>query len=912
MRPILPEITRRPFWSLLGVLVVTGVAIAGLIDPRTGEPRLQIDPSLARLRSAGDESHEFYEYARKLFGDDETLLVALHTENVFTPENLRRVVRITERIGRLEGVREVLSLATAVDLWSVGDEIEIGPFLSDIPTEREGLDRLRERVRSNPIYGPTLVSPDGRSAAFVISFRGLSDQEYRESGLDETIASIAREEAGDAEVWLTGAPHVEIVLGEAMVRNLGRILPSVLLVLALVPLLAFRSVVGVVLPLLTIVVSLVWTLGTLGWIGQPLNVVTTIVPPLILTVGFAYAIHVVSAYADSVEELRPRTLRERAEAAHHALKDVGVPVAVTGITTAAGLIALTLSPVKAVREFGWLAVLGVLFTVAVSLTLTPALLALTARRMGRRSGSAEGPFGRFAGRLAKLDLEYRTFILAGGIVALVLALVGATRIRANSDYVENWPPASGLPSDYRAINERFGGASLFYIVLETDVPDAFMEPANLQVLQSLQGWLEAQPEIGETASIADYLMLLNRGLHDDDPAYLRIPGTKRLAKQLLFFGSTPETEAFIDGRYQTANLMVRTRLHDSAGMRVLADRIREYLGELPKHLRGKVTGGIVLFSQSIDDIARGQAQSLAAAVLGIYLILSIMFSSLRVGLVALFPNVLPIAIYFGLLGFSGIYLNTTTSLVGCIALGIAVDDTVHYFARFNADAKRKADEQAATQSALQGVIRPVSFTTLALCAGFLVFLSSEFQSQAEFGALAAFTLAAAWAVDVTLTPALCSGFRIVTLWDVLTLDLGRDPHRSIPLFEGLSVRQARMVALMAHVRDCVHGIRLMTEGAEEREMYVVIEGTLVASVTHNGHRTELAKMTRGDVVGEVALFAQRRTADVDAETDCRLLAITGEDLDRLRARYPRIATQVFWNLNRVLASRVAQTTRRLK
>ena len=359
--------------------------------------------------------------------------------------------------------------------------------------------------------------------------------------------------------------------------------------------------------------------------------------------------------------------------------------------------------------------------------------------------------------------------------------------------------------------------------------------------------------------------------------------------------------------------MARTRLHDSAGKSALADRIREHLDELPKHLRGTVTGSIVLFSRSIDDIARGQAQSLGAAVLGIYLILSIMFSSLRIGLVALFPNVLPIAIYFGLLGFSGIALNTTTSLVACIALGIAVDDTVHYFARFNADAKRTANERAATRSALQGVIRPVSLTTLALCAGFLVLLTSEFQRTAEFGALAAFTLAAAWVIDVSLTPALCSGFRIVTLWDVLTLDLGPDPHRSIPLFEGLSVRQARIVALMSNVRDWARGGRLIREGEEGREMYVVIEGTLVASVTHDGHRRELPpKMARGDVVGEGALFAQRRTADVDAETDCRLLSITLEDLERLRVRYPRIAARVFWNLNRVQANRLAATTQSLR
>jgi hypothetical protein len=304
--------------------------------------------------------------------------------------------------------------------------------------------------------------------------------------------------------------------------------------------------------------------------------------------------------------------------------------------------------------------------------------------------------------------------------------------------------------------------------------------------------------------------------------------------------------------------------------------------------------------------------SITAALVVVYLVLAVLFTSFRVGLLALLPNVLPIAVYFGALGFSAASLNPSTSLIACLALGIAVDDTIHYLVRFNADARKTASEERATFSALSTVIRPVTFTSLALVLGFLVLTGSELRNQAQFGALAAFTMAVAWLADVTVTPALGAGVRIVTLWDVLRLDLGPEPQRSIPLFEGLTLRQARIFALMSDIQDREAGTRLMTEGEEGKDIYVLIEGKLLAWVDRDGERIELSTMHRGAVVGEVGYFAQKRTANVDALSDVRLIRFEPEDLERLRQRYPRTAAAVYANLNRIQAERLARTTRRVR
>jgi CRP-like cAMP-binding protein len=272
--------------------------------------------------------------------------------------------------------------------------------------------------------------------------------------------------------------------------------------------------------------------------------------------------------------------------------------------------------------------------------------------------------------------------------------------------------------------------------------------------------------------------------------------------------------------------------------------------------------------------------------------------------------VLPVVVFFGALGLTGIRLDPAMSLIAPMVVGIAVDDTIHYFARFIRDARRTGDEGRATVSALQSVGRPVTYTSLALCVGFLMLNASELRSNAQLGSMAAFALAFAWLTDVTLTPALCVRLRIATLWDLLRMDLGQDPHHSIALFRGLRAGQARLVALMATMLEVPAGRRLFSSGEPGQALYVVIEGRLRATVPQQSGTLEFAVHGRGDILGEVGLFNQRRLADVDVVADARLLRLSEESIRQLGRQRPRIAAVVFRNLNELLARRLATTAAR--
>lgn len=908
-------VAERPGLVLALVAALSLAALHGVVDLRSGALRLAVDPAIDRMLPEGDEARAFYDHARQLFGSDELLLVVL-VGDVFAPDALAAIQRLTADVEAQPGVGHALSLANALDVRPADGDVEVAPFFTTPPGDPAERARLRERLVAHPMYGGSLVAADARATAVLVAFDRRLVGDGPRGALADRLGEIAEADRGPLEAFVTGVPRLKAEIGRTVLAELRFVMPAVLALAAALCAVAFRSARGVLLPLAAIALALVWTLGAMGGAGSALNLVTTIVPPLVITLGFAAAIHVTSEYYQALRHaaagaatLDPAAHRR---AIRLVLEEMGLAVAVNGLTTALGFASLVTSSVGAVRDFGIWSVVGVVATTGAALTFLPASFALLGppRRLAR--AAEPGWLEDAAGRLAAFDVRRRRWILAAALAVLALSVWGATRIRVATGYVSDFAADSPLRRSYDAVNEHLGGANTFFVVLEGDRDGAFAEPENLAALHELQAWLEAQPEIGATASLADGVMLLNRAFAGDEAAPLALPTSARLVKQLLLFGGDDLKQGFVDDPLRTANLTARTTLDDSASLASLVKRIDARLAELPRRLVGRVTGDAVLLNRSVDHIARGQLESLGTALVTIYLTLAALLTSFRIGLVALLPNALPIAIYYGALGWAGIPLTLTTSLIGSIALGIAVDDTVHYFTRFNLEARRLGDEVRATETTLRAVIRPVTFTTVGLCLGFLVLTGSELRSQVQFGLLAAFTLAVSWAVDLTLSPALCSRLRMVTLWDLLALDLGREPQREVPLFAGLTARQARIFALMSQLVRVPAGTRLLSEGDQGRHLYVVIDGELAASTAREGRRVEYARMGRGEVVGEVALFTGGRSADVDVVRDARLLRFDEADLERLVRRYPRIAARVHRNLNQVLAERVQSTSRALR
>ena len=896
------RIVAHPWLTILIGALLMVPALDRLVDFKTLQSKLPIDPSIEALLPRGGPALEVFERTRERYGSDDVLLVAWIADDLFTPEHLAGLKRFTRRIERLAGVANVDSLATAPNVHATADSTEVDAFLHVLPENRAAAERIRDEALANPLLVGQLVAKDGRGVLVAVHFDRTLDTSTL-TDLVKRISEESRAEAGDMANFVTGPVVLRLEVGRLLLHDLYRIMPLAVLATLLVAAIGFRSVRGLLLPFLANSVALIATLACFAAAGHTLNFLTVILPPVVYVVGFAYSIHVVSEFDHEFA----RGL-ERAQAVRTALREVFMPLTLTAFTAAIGFSSLAISGIDSIRQFGLYATLGTLLGWASALTLVPAgLMLLPANRPHRARPPRRFAFAPW---LADFNLRHRRLLLAIGAVLAVASIAASSRIEVSTDYLSSFADDSPVRRDFQRVGAVFAGAVPIEILIESDIPQAFKEPAQLRALADLKTWLLTQPEIGGVYTLADYIGILYRALAPDMAARSALPDSVKIADQLLLFGSGTYVNHFSDPSFKSTLVHVQSTAVRTSDLIALATRIEARLkAQLPAHLHGQVTGSSYVIAETIDNITQGQIQSLTLAFAVIYVLLIILFGSARIAALALLPTALPIVVYFGILGAASITLNLTTSLVADVVLGIAIDETIHFLSRFNDEARRAANERDGVAAALATVIRPATFTTAALCVGFLALTAGELQNQVQFGLLSAIILFIAWLLNFTFTPALTHQLRFVTLWEILTVDLGAAPHKSIPLFAGLSERQARIAALMGRIETCATGTRLVEQGDEAHEICVIIDGELLASVrNHEGQVVPLRKMRRGALIGEVALFTGRRSANVDSLSSVRVLWLTQASLERIRKRYPRIAARLYLNIGAVLAERLDDLT----
>lgn len=890
----------HPWLVLLLSALVAVPALNRLVDFRTFQLKLEIDPSIEALLPSTGEALTVFNRMRAQYGSDDVLLVAWIGDNLFTPAHLAGLKRLTRRLERMPSVEHVQSLATALNVRAGNDTTEVEAFLRHLPETDADAAHIREMALANPLLAGQLVAKSGRGVLLAVEV----DPALRAPALAALVAEIntaARAEAGDLTAFVTGPMVLRLEVGRLLIHDLSRVMPLAVLATLLVAAIGFRSLRGLLLPFLANSVALVATLACFAAAGHTLNFLTIILPPVVYVVGFAYAIHVVSDFDDALARGLGREQAVRA-----AMHEVFMPLTLTAFTAGVGFSSLAISHIDSIRQFGLYATLGTVFGWISALTVVPAGLMLLPAKPSQ--STRRDWLGALVPALVDFNFRHRRGLLLSGALLAGASLLAATRIDVSTDYLSSFSEDNPVRRDFERAGREFGGAVPLAILIESDLPQAFLAPAQLQALVDLKAWLLEQPEIHGVYTLADYIGIVYRAMAPAAAQHEPLPHSSQLTGQLLGMAGSDEVKRFSIGNFQSTLVHLQTTATETRNLTALSARINARLKELPIYLHGRVTGSSYVIANTIDDITQGQIQSLCLALGVIYLVLVVIFGSFGIAALALLTNALPILVYFGILGALGITLNLTTSLVADVVLGIAVDETIHFLSRFNEEARRAAKEEEGIRAALASVIRPATFTTTALCVGFLALAAGQLQNQVQFGVLAAIILFIACVLNFTFTPALCLKLRFVTLWEVLTLDLGAAPQLSIPLFAGLTARQARIVALMGRLERREVHTRLVTLGSESREICVVIDGELMASLPNDGRDVPLRKFGRGDLIGEVALFEGRRSANVDSLSPVRVLWLTDASLARIEKRYPRIAARVYHNIGRVLAYRLADRT----
>jgi predicted RND superfamily exporter protein len=751
--------------AVLGVLMAVTLC-AALVLVRIDPPgvRLAIDPSTEPLLPLGDPATDAYHEAVVDFGDDEVFVVAMETGGIFTEENLEALRRVGDRLSRIEGVRSVTSLArvTSFRYEPESDWIEVRPFVEDVPRSDAALAALRAQALADPVYRQTLISGDGRTAALNVVFREMSDREFIGADLDGRIRAILDDETRDGRRFhVSGRPHIKSRMYHAMVSDLRRLIPAALLVVAAVLVLVSGTVRGVVLPLGTVAAAVVWTFGAMAALGRPLTVLTVLLAPTLVAVGSVYGVHVVSRYEEEV-----RAGGARPEVVLRCLRGMVDPVLIAGFTTVAGFGALLVTDVPAVFEVGAFSVLGVASVTLISMTGIPAALVLLPLRAGSAAGARAGRFALADALGAGLDrvlaatarlARRRPLAVIGlwtALVAAALALI--PRLVIDTDYLSYFDPRAEVRREFEAVNRLLAGTVPLFVVVDGKRAGALREPELLRALETLQRRIDGLPGVSRTLSFLDTLRVLNRAIEGGDPAQERLPDSRGAISELLFLIPKTELARFATVDHSRANLVVRTGEVGSAAMRQLTGRIRELIeaGPLPGGAEARVTGNAVLLNRAADGVARGQTRTVGLAALVIFGLLVVGLRSVRLGAIAMIPNLVPVIVFYGVLGAGAAPLSLPTSLIGSVALGIAIDGTAHYLVRYRTERRAGASPEQAALACGRHVGRPVAVASLMLICGFLSVAFSQFTTLREFGWLTALTMGVCCLADLLLLPAI--------------------------------------------------------------------------------------------------------------------------------------------------------------
>jgi predicted RND superfamily exporter protein/CRP-like cAMP-binding protein len=872
-------------------------------------PKLSFKTSVYDLVIEKLPETERYKEFKALFGSEEIIRVVVKCLDVYEPQTFQKIKTLSDAASGIAGVQRVISLPVikkTVDLSGSWD-----------------LELFAERLAHVELIQRNLVSADRRTTALTLVLADGADP-------DEIIARVeaAMTPFSDAyQVYQIGMPLVSKALGELTQRDFMRLPPITFALAALVLFCLYRRFWHMVLPLACVSVALIWAFGLMAITGVPLSLLTLIVPVFLIAVGIAYCLHIVSEY-----QFQVRTAHSPKQAALATFSVMILPTVLAVSTTVLGLGSLMLNRIVAIREFAIFSCLGMFSLLLVLMTLFPALLALIPISRNDTNPRLSGPSGRITDRIIegiiKLNLNHRrpTLFIIGA--AALFCLIGIFQLRVETNPVGFFKPNTEVSRNFHDIYQDLSGSFPVNLVMAIDEVDYFEKPENMAAIERLQTFLLGLEGIDKTVSFADYIKLVNYASNRFEPKYYALPQESFEVRMLIntyksMLGKDMLVP-FMDETFSKANILLLTHMSNSRAFLDLRRKILAHVKEnFSKDIQWTVTGFGMAVSASSHQLTSGQIKSLGMTMTVVFLIMFLLFLSFKVGLIAIVPNLFPIVINFGIMGWLGIELSMVTSLIAGVAIGLAVDDTIHYLFRFNREFQKDLNKDRSMAATLRHVGQPVIYTTLTISIGFSILILSGFKPTSVFGIMMVITMISALVGDLILLPSIIYHIELVTLWDLVRLKLGKEPRYGIPMFKGLSKRQVHSILMAGALRKVDEGEILFQKGDLSDTMYAVISGKLdiidYPSGRENGERRVagrirkvINRLSTGDTVGEMGfLRGMARSATVKVSQKGELLRVNWKMIHRLQWLYPLTAHRFFLNLMGILSDRLEHLTQRV-
>lgn len=729
--------------AIIVVSVLLSVGMAVLI------PLGETDPDIRNYVPVSMKSRMSTDSIEQTFGVQDIVMIIFHDSCVVSEGSLNRIASVTDALSEIRGVNDVMSVTNSVRIRGEEGYMLVDKALLFVPSSDEEAEVVKSALRDNPLVMRNVMSEDFTSAAVIVYLDKVVPEEVTLKAIDSLLAVYP----GDAAVLRGGLPYIrQAIMGD--VKRDGIILvPAALVIMLLLLLISFREWRGVVIPFTVVVLSMAVAMGLSPLLGWKLSILSLLVPVMMIAIANDYGIHLIARYQEIDHGDEKLTVRQIITELIQSLKR---PVVYTGLTTIAGILGLLTHSIIPARQVGILTALGVGFALLLSLFFIPAWMSFLPRPgrfKANRKGAVPDGSGGYLLRIGRLvAANPRRVLVLSAILTLGLGS-GIIFLKVDSNQENFFPEDHPVKKASVVINRSFGGSQNVSVMVMADM----LEPANMKAVDEWCRKIEDEPGVGSVVSVAGVVREMSKALYDSSEVLFdAIPVSREALAQMVeiynMSGEPDDFEQLVDLNYTRAHIMVRFNDPAAANIRnVVAkgDELRDSIdGEV-------ITGGYAYIMQEFAGrIVSGQYSSILFTLTIIFVMLVLIFRSLKEGVIATLPLLASIAILLGIMGWTGIALDSATALLSSVMIGIGVDYTIHFMWRHRTERIGGLSPADAAARAIATTGRGIVFNALSVMTGFSVLIFSGFTSIRFFGYLVIISIGVCLVAALMFVPAM--------------------------------------------------------------------------------------------------------------------------------------------------------------
>ncbi|MCK5312992.1 MAG: MMPL family transporter [Desulfobacteraceae bacterium] len=692
---------------------------------------------------------------REKFGEAELMVVVIESDNIFLQKNIAYIRKLTNEISKIQSVKNVISITNAIDFSYKDGELIAKPFLPDILYTEEDLEKKREIALLNSDWVKSFISADGKISTINMLLSDEShDVEERFKAVTSVREILNNNTYEEGRVFLTGLSPIADDTKKLIIGDLLKFLWLTPLVMLFLMLPVFRSVSVVMIPVVIIGISLTWLFGVFFWAGGEISITSVMLPTLISVVCLSDIIHIITYFFGQTS-----LNIGRKEAILVTMEEM-IPVCfLTSITTAAGFGALAFSDLESVCQFGLLAATGIMAAYFLSILLIPIGLSLVPMP---KSSKVDLKLHSLTTILLKNISQFikKDRFLIGLLTILIslFSIIGLFQLKAETHISHYLPESSPSIKGMNIIQDKLSGFSTLEIFCK-GIPGDFRKSWALKELDKIHAFLKVFPGIDKSFSIVDFIKKTdNKSADNEDEKMGILEDSGRIAEWFFYLSISDQAhliDPFITDDYSNARVSIRIPAMGTADQLKLISKLELFMkNNLDKRIEFHVTGALKLYATQSMVLIKSMINSLSISICFIACLLIIYFRSVPMGLFSMIPNILPIIFCLGFMGWLKISLDISTIMIACIAIAIAVDDTIHFLTRYQKNTRDGQDSFTAINETITTSGRAIVYTSFVLALGFSLFVFSNFLPNRYFGIFMAFNMISALIVDLTVLPAL--------------------------------------------------------------------------------------------------------------------------------------------------------------